>query len=127
MLAEQVGLFDSTSALFSWCEMCADPEYLRSWRDLRRRELLFWFFVLSYVPGFLLIIVVVNVFNHDVPEHLGIYFSGTWLAGFVVTSLYRQNFRCPRCHQFFFRRYMLVDPYSQSCVHCNLACGAGGP
>jgi hypothetical protein len=49
------------------------------------------------------------------------------LTGFVGTSLYHQNFRCPRCHRFFFRRYMLVDPYSRNCVHCNLACGAGGP
>jgi hypothetical protein len=39
--------------------MYADPEYLRSWRDLLRRELLFWFFVLSYVPGF---------FRHSVHE-----------------------------------------------------------
>src|SRR6266581_1017673 len=38
----------------SECTMWADPNYLRCWRDLRRRELLFWFFVLSYVPGFLL-------------------------------------------------------------------------
>jgi hypothetical protein len=82
--------------------MCADPEYLRSWRDLRRRELLFWFFVLSYVPGILLIIFVVNVFYHDVPEHMGMYFSVAWLVGFVATSLYRQNFRCSRCRHFFF-------------------------
>src|SRR6516165_10426558 len=85
--------------------MWADPKYLRAWRDLRRRELLFWFFVLSYVPGILLIIVVVNVFEHDAPEHIGIYFSAAWLAGFVGTSLYRQNFRCPRCHQLFFSRF----------------------
>ena len=111
----------------SECTMWADPNYLRSWRDFRRRELLFWFFVLSYVPGILLIIVVVNVFEHDAPEHIGIYFSAAWLAGFAGASLYRQNFRCPRCHQFFFRRYMLVDPYSRNCVHCNLACGAGRP
>ena len=117
----------STSAVFSWCKMWADPKYLRAWRDLRRRELLFWSFVLSYVPGILLIIVVVNVFERDAPEHIGIYFSAAWLTGFVETSLYHQNFRCPRCHRFFFRRYMLVDPYSRNCVHCNLACGAGGP
>src|SRR5262249_8816957 len=86
----------------------------------------FWFFVLSYVPGILFIIVVVNVLDYDAPEHIGIYFSAAWLAGFVGTSLYRQNFRCPRCHQFFFRRYMVVDPYSQNCVHCNLACWTGG-
>ena len=123
----EAGPFDSTSALFLGCKMWADPQYLTSWRDLRRRELLFWFFVLSYVPGILLIIIIVNVFEHDAPEHIGIYFSSAWLAGFVGTSLYRQNFRCPRCHRFFFRRYMLVDPYSRNCVHCNLACGTGGP
>jgi hypothetical protein len=127
LLAEQVGLFDSTSALFSWCKMCADPEYLRSWRDLRRRELLFWFLVLSYVSGFLLIIVAVNVFNHDVPEHLGIYFSGVWLAGFVGASRYRQNFRCPRCHHFFFHRFRPIEPHARNCVNCNLARGALGP
>jgi hypothetical protein len=107
--------------------MCADPEYLRSWRDLRRRELLFWFFVLSYVPGILLIIFVVNVFYHDVPEHMGMYFSVAWLVGFVATSLYRQNFRCPRCRHFFFRRFRLIEPYARNCVNCNFAWGALGP
>ena len=78
--------FGSTSALFLGCKMWADPQYLTSWRDLRRRELLFWFFVLSYVPGILLIIVIVNVFEHDLPEHIGMYFSGAWLAGFAGAS-----------------------------------------
>src|SRR5262249_54812902 len=76
--------------------MWADPTYLRSWRDLRRREILFWFFVLSYIPGILLIIVIVNVFENDVPEHIGMYFSAAWLAGFAGTGFYRQNFQCPR-------------------------------
>jgi len=107
--------------------MWADPNYPRSWRDLRRRELLFWFFVLTYVPGFLLIIVAVNVFNRDVPEHVGIYFSLAWLAGFVGASLYRQNFRCPRCRRFFFRRFRPVEPRARNCVNCNLARGALGP
>jgi hypothetical protein len=123
----EAGPFDSILALFLGCKMWADPQYLTSWRDLRRRELLFWFFVLSYVPGILLIIVIVNVFEHDFPEHLGMYFSVAWLAGFAGASLYRQSFRCPRCHQFFFRRYVLVDPDSRNCKHCNLARWTGGP
>ena len=123
----EAGPFDSTSALFLGCKMWADPQYLTSWRDLRRRELLFWFFVLSYVPGILLIIIIVNVFEHDLPEHIGMYFSAAWLAGFAGTSFYRQSFRCPRCHQFFFRRFMFVDPQSRSCVNCNLARWTGGP
>jgi hypothetical protein len=104
--------------------MWADPNYLRSRRDLHRRELLFWFFVLSYVPGILLIIVVVNLFDHDALEHMGIYFSGAWLAGFVGTGLYRQKFRCPRYRRFFFRRFRFIEPYARNCVNCNLACWA---
>ena len=123
----EAGPFGSTSALFLGCKMWADPRYLTSWRDLRRRHLLFWFFVLSYVPRILLIIVVVNVFEHDLPEHIGMYFSAAWLAGFAGTSFYRQSFRCPRCHQFFFRRFTFVDPQSRSCVNCNLDRWTGGP
>ena len=96
-------------------------QIIQAHRRVSDRELLFWFFVLSYIPGILLIIVIVNVFEHDVPEHIGMYFSGAWLAGFAGASFYRQNFRCPRCHQFFFRRYVLVDPDSRNCKHCNLA------
>ena len=107
--------------------MWTDPEYLRSWRDLRRREFLFWFFVLSYVPGILLIIIIINAFDDGALEHLGLYFSVAWLAGFVGASLYRQNFRCPRCHHFFFRRFRFVNPYARNCVNCDLACWAPGP
>jgi hypothetical protein len=67
-----------TSSIYlklSGCEMRTDSEYSRSWRDLRRREFLFWFFVLSYVPGILLVIVLLNTFEPDLPEHLGVYFS----------------------------------------------------
>jgi hypothetical protein len=102
--------------------MWTDPHCLGAWHDLRWREFLFWFFVLSYVPDILLVIVTVNIFEHDVPEHLGMYFSGAWLADFLAASLYRQNFRCPRCHHFFFRRFRFVDPYARHCVNCRLAC-----
>jgi hypothetical protein len=85
--------------------MSSDQEYLQSWRDLRGRERLFWFFVPSYVPGVLLIIAVINAFGREVPEHIGTYFSAAWLAGFggagIYRQSYRQNFRCPRCRQFF--------------------------
>ena len=116
------GLFDS---VFPGWELWADPEYLQSWRDLRRREFLLWFFVLSYVPGILLIIIIINAFDHGALEHLGVYFSVAWLAGFVGASLYRQNFRCPRCHHFFFRRFRFVN--ARNCVNCDLACWALGP
>jgi len=119
--------FHFASTLLRGRTMWTDPRFLSSWRDLRRRELLFWFFVLSYIPGMLLIIAAVNAIGSDLPKHIGAYFSVAWLAGFGGASLYYQNFRCPRCHQFFFRRLRLLEPYARNCVNCNLACGALDP
>ena len=50
-LTGEAGLFDSIRTLFSGCEMWTDPEYLRSWRDLRRRDFLFWFFLDDLLKG----------------------------------------------------------------------------
>jgi hypothetical protein len=35
----------------------------------------------------LFIIVIANVFPHDIPEHIGMYFSVAWLAGYLGASL----------------------------------------
>src|SRR5262249_7899823 len=51
-----------------------DSEYLRSWRDLRRREFLFWFFVLSYVPSIAIIIVHMDRFGSDVLDRIATFF-----------------------------------------------------
>jgi hypothetical protein len=107
--------------------MWNDLQYLRSWCDLRRRELLFWFFVLSYVPGMLLIIAAVDVIGRDLPGHIVAYFSAAWLAGFGVASLYHQNFRCPRCRGFFFRRFRCAETGAYKCVNCEFARGGIGP
>jgi hypothetical protein len=95
--------------------------YPRRWGELPCHELLFWFFVLSYVPGMLLIIVLVNDFHPFVPEHLGTYFSVAWLAGFAGASFYRRRLRCPNCGRLFFRRMRLIEPSPRKCVNCNVA------
>ena len=79
--------------------MCTAPGYPRSWGDLRCRDLLFWFFVLSYVPGMLLIIVLVNDFHRSVPEHLGTYFSVAWLAGFAGAAAPISNVNASACNR----------------------------
>src|SRR5262249_50282606 len=54
--------------------MRVDSEYLRSWRDLRRREFLLWFFVLSYVPSIAIIIVLMDRFGSDVLDRIATFF-----------------------------------------------------
>jgi hypothetical protein len=49
------------------------------------------------------------------------------LVGFVGTGRYRQSFRCPRCHHYFFQRLRFVDPDARKCVNCRLTCWAPSP
>ena len=104
-----------------------DSEYLRSWRDLRRREVLFWLVVLSYAPGILLIIWIMTEIHDDVHEHMFAFLSAAWIAAFVAAAAYRQRFRCPRCGQLFFRRLIGYDPDSRKCLSCGLPRWAFGP
>ena len=95
-----------------------DPGYVRSWADLRRREVMFWLVVLSYVPGLWLVIIIINMVRSDLPEHMLTYLSVLWLAAYVLVVRYRKNFRCPRCHHLFFRRG--IDTDEQHCMSCGL-------
>jgi hypothetical protein len=97
-----------------------DPEYARSWRDLRRREFLWWLVMLMFMPGILLIMLALGIAFGDVPEHFGLWFGGVWIATFVVVSVYRQSFRCPRCNRSFFWRRNGYNPQAQYCAHCQL-------
>ena len=102
----------------------ADPAYERSWRDLRRRELLFWLVVLSYLPGVLLTILAVSLFRYDVPDQFAFWVGGGWIASYLALAFYRRGFRCPRCHDFFLRRGRNQTSSSHTCAHCELPCWA---
>jgi hypothetical protein len=96
----------------------------RDWRDLRRRAFLCRLVVFSYVPVITAVTLLLNRFPEYAPDHLGAAITVVWLAALLGAGTYRQDFRCPRCANFFFRRLFDHDPNAQNCVHCGLARGA---
>src|SRR5262245_21332795 len=92
----------------------------RYWNDLKRRDFVYWTVVASFLPGFLLLLVVVNVTRGDAPTGFAASIAGAWTVVFVAASLYRQNFRCPRCRKRFHRR---GTTGSRSCAYCDLPVG----
>lgn len=98
----------------------ADNE--RSWRDLRRREVAFWTVVLSYLPAVGLAILAAGLLSYDVPRNLAVWVAGGWIAFYVAASLHRRGFRCPRCHNLYFRRGQTSS--ARACAHCTLPCWA---
>jgi hypothetical protein len=96
--------------------------YARSWRDLRRRQYLFWIIVLSFLPAMLLSLAIINLLRNDAPEYFGAAIGAVWLAAYVAADFHLHHFRCPRCHGLFSAGY--GGQLSRSCTHCQLANGA---
>ena len=104
--------------------MQTGPNYINAWTDLRRRELLFRFVALSFVPLIFLTIAVVNALYGDLPQQFGRWVGGGWIAAFLVAGLYRRWFRCPRCSaRFFAHGASLV---AERCANCRLPAYAEG-
>jgi hypothetical protein len=99
----------------------AVSNYVRNWRDLRRRQYLFWIVVLSFVPAVLLSILIVNLLGSDVPQYFGAAIGAAWLAAYVAADCYLHHFRCPRCQGLFHIGY--VGQIARCCMHCRLANG----
>jgi hypothetical protein len=102
----------------------AHHAFERGWRDLRRRAFLCRLVVFSYVPVITAVTLLLNRFPECAPDHIGAVITIVWLAGLLGAGTYRQDFRCPRCTHFFFRRLFDHDPNAQNCVHCGLTRGA---
>jgi hypothetical protein len=119
---EQPSLVDSRPAAPGVVMLTVDfpsgERYKHGWRDLRRRETVFWLTAVSFVPGVLLIMLVISNFQDDVPQHFGTWVGGSWLSTIFATGLYRRLFRCPRCRKFFFRWGFDQNPFA--CASCKL-------
>jgi ribosomal protein L37E len=68
--------------------------------------------------------LVTSALRHNVPRYFATGIGAAWLAAFVATNLYRQHFRCPRCHHYFYPRGS--DFRTEHCAHCGLRAGSPG-
>ena len=98
--------------------MLTSDEYERAWTDLRRRTLVTRLVALSFLPGVVTLIVLMNGAYGDVPEQFGRWVGGTWFAAFFSACVYRRGFRCPRCRDHFFDRSSFHS--GAMCVTCDL-------
>jgi hypothetical protein len=98
--------------------MPEQPDYSCQWSDYSRRR--WWFFgawfgglLISYVVG----ISLTTVLRSELP--FAIMGCG-WMLSFIVTYFRLLYFKCPRCHEWFFRTFFWRNPFAQRCVHCGL-------
>ena len=89
-----------------------------------RREVRLWLVTLSFLPGALLIIMIMRFFRDALPRHFGGYAGAVWLAACLAVGSHYRMFRCPRCRRFFFE--WTLTQQSHACVHCKLPRWAHG-
>ena len=88
-----------------------------SWQDYRRRRLLSWVILLTYVPGVLVIgYPLMRIFSSNAPFYI---VAGIWMVAFIASGLYMELFPCPKCHRAFFRDSWSHDSCARRCVHCK--------
>jgi len=63
----------------------------RSVPGRRRREILRWLIVLSFLPGMLVSMIVFGLLARDVPVDFPIWICGAWLTAYVATELYSRR------------------------------------
>jgi hypothetical protein len=97
--------------------------YSQQWRDLRRRERLYWIAAFLFVPAVAATLVLAFArLVGDLPkDYGGLWPLGIWLAAFVLANLYRRRFRCPRCHEHFFARKEGLPQDHEQCAACGLS------
>lgn len=98
--------------------------YAGSWRDLRRRELVFYGLFLSLMP---VEIVVTTLGNDPALPHLAWVILQTtgilWLPAWMAAGVYKNLLKCPRCGNRYSSSVGRAVP-ANKCSSCGLERGA---
>jgi predicted RNA-binding Zn-ribbon protein involved in translation (DUF1610 family) len=91
------------------------------WAAYRTRRRLFYFAVLGYLPGVVVIGVILNhLFNSEYPV------SAVAIAWMIFCGVSTRRFlavRCPRCGKPFVQRSSFSNVFARKCVNCGLPKG----
>lgn len=92
--------------------------HIKSWRDYRGRVRLFF---VVWFGGFLIASSLAYALSlTSASSWLGLAIGLAWVIGFVIAAARLQLFRCPRCHNQFFKAFWYYWPFARYCVHCGL-------
>jgi hypothetical protein len=107
--------------------------YETQWRDLRFRLRLFWAACLAYVPGVLIIALVLRASGGS--DDQIVWIAGALLLGVMALGAYLGRYRCPRCGNLFIRPpvpwqplkcWNFIELLARRCFYCGLVKGASG-
>ena len=102
-------------------QMIEHEIYLRAWRSYKRNVRILWVLFLGFIPfGYGVIKPLMNIYQSDIPITI---FALTWSMICFYSLLRISFFKCPRCGDLFFEKWIMgrfVGFYTGKCIHCGL-------
>ena len=106
-----------------------NQEYRASWRDLRRRRIIVWGVFFGYIPGVVILSIIVGAVKSLITGdartgNIFPWIAFLWMVAWPAAIIWHASFRCPRCNQPFVWRWGWSNAFTRRCVHCGLRTGA---
>lgn len=94
-----------------------------AWQSYRYWARLRWILFFGMIVWFFAVAIVseaIGHWNRNIGH--GAYFAGmgAWMLPLLYANWRANNFRCPRCNQYFFRTLWYYNGFARKCVHCGL-------
>lgn len=99
--------------------------YEEPWVAFKKSERLFHVLLLSYIPGMVVVLLLMTHFAVLARDWVFLLVGLAWLAAFGIAGARCLLFRCPRCvHPFFIKRAWgwarFYNPLARRCLNCGL-------
>lgn len=107
--------------------------YAEAWKENRRRWkwfLLWWVGgLITFVVVSLLASLVVSPQGREQARNVIFFIVGPgWVLGtMTMAARLFYMFRCPRCEELFYMKWLYGNPYTRHCLHCGLRKGTVEP
>jgi hypothetical protein len=100
-------------------DLGAVEDYTENWRKYKRTRNLFWLMFVGYVPVVFAVSLLLFKLLHNTSP--GFAFALAWMAGWMVTGIRLNTWRCPRCGKWFAAKWWYNKGFfARKCVHCGL-------
>ena len=90
-------------------------------REYYKRNFAFWGMFLGFIPASVIAVELARIIESPVLSQLLVLmlFSAT-----IAASVWRMNWRCPRCYERFYYKWWYGQAFSTKCVHCGFRPGS---
>ena len=87
-------------------------------REFKKRNYVFLGVFVGAIPGIpILSYAWVHLFGFEnAPGVIAV----AWMIALTGVGIWRTSWKCPRCHNYFFRKWWYSDVITMHCLHCDL-------